>query len=172
MTNLVLHSAKVAGFGLLVRANRFACTSDLSRQAHDTVLETLRQYRAEIGKIIAQRANIARLEDEYERSRLADDLAEIEEVHNDEWCQLVTQLGGYRSADPDGSFINPVTGANGKIAVSIACIEIPDAVLDGLTEILDELAEECSIFFSSTVTYVRPFSLTAEAADSDDDIPW
>lgn len=38
---------RLAGFKLVVRANRFGCDSDLAREAHDiviTVLDDMRQY--------------------------------------------------------------------------------------------------------------------------------
>lgn len=44
--------ARLAGFKLLVRANRFGCDSDLARVAHDNVIAVLDGYRSELAELI------------------------------------------------------------------------------------------------------------------------
>lgn len=77
---------KLAGFKLLVRANRFGADSNLARDVHDTVMAVLDGYRAELAELIDLKCMAAREADPDRQEDLLYHLVQ---------CQMATERNWY-----------------------------------------------------------------------------
>lgn len=168
---------KLAGFRLLVRANRFGCDSDLARLAHDNVVDVLRVVSERLSNHIDQICDVFRETDPGEREELLYHLEQCDRALERDWFDICP-VGGWQPTSEDGSFTNPVTG-QADIAVSRAPVAIavnPDR-LCRLPDILEEIADECAIRFDMEIVFYRPWHPAQSpdliaAADPADEIPW
>lgn len=164
----------LAGFQLLVQANRLNCDNAFARQAHDNVIATLRDQR-ELARIKAQIKRALRLEtDEEEQDRLAEQL----DIAVDEYYAAQPyDITPWIKTEQDGSFTNPATGEQMQATDDIGTVTIPDERLCGLAEIIDDIYRDCHVRFWVDLTYFRPVAdwrVKAETlkAAGDDEIPW
>lgn len=164
----------LAGYQLLVQANRLACDNSFAREAHDNVIATLRDQR-ELARSKAQIKRALRLEtDEDEQDRLAEELdIAVVEYYDAQPYDITPWI----KTEPDGSFINPATGERVETTSDIGNLIIPDERLCGLAEIIDDIYRDCHVRFWVDLTYFRPVTdwrvnVEALKAAGDDEIPW
>lgn len=170
---------RLAGFKLLVRANRFGCDSDLARAAHDNVIAVLDSYRGELAELIQLECEAGRETDPDMKDDLIYHLVQCQNATDRNWydCQPF-EIGGWHRSEADGSFLDPVTGASAIATETPVFIALPQERLCGLPAILEALAEECAINFRYVAVYYRPRERNAvsykgiEPFDPDAEIPW
>lgn len=171
--------ARLAGFKLLVRANRFGCDSDLARVAHDNVIAVLDGYRSELAELIQLECEAGRETDPDRKDGLIYHLVQCQRATDRNWydCQPF-EIGGWHRSEADGSFFDPVTGAPAIATEVPVLVALPRNRLCGLPAILEAIAEECAINFRYEAVYHRPKPPSAEPYkrtepfDLDAEIPW
>ncbi|PRD43550.1 hypothetical protein C5748_09780 [Phyllobacterium phragmitis] len=169
---------KLAGFKLLVRANRFGCDSNFARETHDYVITVLDGFRAELAELIHLACEARRETDPDEQDDLIYHLLQRQNATERHWydCQPL-EVGGWNRSEPDGSFRNPVTG-KAESAEIPRVIDIPRESLCGLPAILDDVEIECGIAFTYDMVIYKPRPRNPEATktmpafDPDAEIPW
>lgn len=178
-TQALMLIARLAGFRLLVQANRFGCDSDLARAAHDNVIAVLDGYRSDLAELIELECEAGRETDPDRKDDLIYHLVQCQRAADRNWydCQPF-ELGGWQRAQADGSFLDPVTGVPAAATETPVVIVLPQGRLCGLPAILDAIAEECAISFHYVALYYRPKERSAvpdteiEPFDPDAEIPW
>lgn len=171
--------ARLAGFRLLVRANRFGCDSDFARAAHDNVIAVLDSYRGELAELIQLECEAGRETDPDRKDDLIYHLVQCQRATDRNWydCQPF-ELGGWHPSEADGSFLDPVTGVPAIVTEMPVLVALPQNRLCGLPTLLEAIAEECAINFRYEAVYYRPKPRSAEPGkgiapfDPDAEIPW
>ena len=170
---------RLAGFKLVVRANRFGCDSDLAREAHDCVMAVLDGYRGELSELIHLESEAVREVDPERQDDLLYHLVQCHRATENNWYEgQPFEIGGWHRSQTDGSFRDPVTGTDRIVGDSPLVLDIPDGRLSGLQAILADIEIECGISFSCEIVFYKPRpespkpSKAIESFDPEADIPW
>lgn len=164
----------LAGYQLLVQANRPNCDNAFAREAHDNVIATLRDQR-ELARSRAQIKRALRLEtDEEDQDRLAE---QLDIVVDEYYAAQPYDITPWLETGADGSFTNPATGEQMQATDDIGTVTIPDECLCGLVEIIDDIYRDCHVRCWVDLTYFRPVTdwrveVEALKESYEDEIPW
>lgn len=168
---------RMAGFKLLVRANRLGCDSDLARLAHDNVIDVLDAWRANLADHIDLICSVARETDPHKKDDLAHHLRECDHALDRYWhLGEPYDVGGWHNVE-DG-FVSLVSGEPIDIGCFPVAQTIPDGMLCGLATILDDIAAESRLAVRPTIVFYKVTPMPASAGeatkpfDPDAEIPW
>jgi len=169
--NLII---RLAGFKLIVTANRFGCDSDFARAAHDTVIEILDGWRKELGEYIDMHCALWRTEDSPEADEIVYEIRQLGDAYDRYWHLGDPEyVGGWHILGEDG--VSPLTGepiARDRLPMAEP---IPEDMLCGLAPILFDIGVECRILILPEIVsdmVKAPEAVDLSDLDIDDDIPW
>ena len=168
---------RMAGFKLLVRANRLGCDNDLARLAHDNVIAVLDAWRANLADHIDIICSVAREIDTQKQDDLAHHLRHCDNALDRYWhLGEPYDVGGWHNVE-DG-FISPLSGEPIDIGCFPVAQAIPDNPLCGLNAILDDIAIECRLAIRPAIVFYKVTPMPASARNSmmpfdpDAEMPW
>jgi hypothetical protein len=143
--NLMLY-AKLAGFRLVVLANRFGCDTDFSRELHDRLIEGLEAAVARIRVIMELERTLLVGDDEF----IAYQLQGETEIFGRFTINLLDDL----EIDDDtreyringGSWINALTADDSGVAIAYPeLVALTEEQLGSLVPIVEEITQETGI---------------------------
>ncbi|MBY3219458.1 hypothetical protein [Rhizobium laguerreae] len=143
--NLMLY-AKLAGFRLVVLANRFGCDTDFSRELHDRLIEGLEAAVARIRVIMELERTLLVGDDEF----IAYQLQGETEIFG----RFTINLLDYLEIDDDthefringGNWINALTADDGGVEVNFpTLVRLTDDELGTLAPIVKQITQKTGI---------------------------
>lgn len=168
---------RMAGFKLLVRANRLGCDNDLARLAHDNVIDVLDAWRANLADHIDLICSVTRETDTQKQDDLAHHLHQCDSALDRYWhLGEPYDVGGWHNVE-DG-FISPSSGKRVEVGCLPVAQTIPDELLCGLAAILDDIAIECRLAITPDIVFYKATPMPVSAHnlmmpfDPDAEIPW
>ena len=170
---------KLAGFKLIVRANRLGCDTDLARDAHDMLIGHLDEFREDLDRVLALWNELLAERDADVAEDVAYQLRDMRIRVEHFWLHNHHPYiaGGWRHADDAGGY-RIADECDYELFASRHWVRpLADDELCGLRTILDQLAGETGLIIPAVVIYYRPDPDQPEARRSDPcdpeaPIPW
>ncbi|MGO7136433.1 hypothetical protein AB9E06_37080 [Rhizobium leguminosarum] len=143
--NLMLY-AKLAGFRLVVLANRFGCDSGFSRELHDRLVEGLDAAIARIQVMMALERSILAGEDEFAEYRLEGENEIFGHFTVNLLDDLEIDVGTHEYRIGGGSWINALTADEGGVEVQFpTLVGLTDEEFGSLASIIKDITLETGI---------------------------
>lgn len=175
----IMMMVKLAGFKLLVRANRLGCDSEIARDVHDRLIDFLDEFGEDLKQVIACERKMLAERDPHKADDIAYELRdrriEIEHFWLENSHPYV--LGGWHNADADPAVLLPDACDYELFGCPHWVRALGDQDLSGLRPILDQLADEVGVIFPAVTIYYRPDPArlpdrSSVSVDRDAEIPW
>ncbi|NEK20302.1 hypothetical protein [Rhizobium leguminosarum] len=143
--NLTLY-AKLAGFRLVVLANRFGCDSGFSRELHDRLVEGLDAAIAWIQVIMALERRVFTGEDEFAEYQLQGENEIFGRLTINLLDDLEIDVGTHEYRIDGGSWINALTADDGGVEVRFpTLVGLTDEEFGSLASIIKDITLETGI---------------------------
>lgn len=143
--NLMLYT-KLAGFRLVVVANRFGCDSDFSRELHDRLIEGLEAAIARILVIMELERSVLAGEDEFSAYRLEGEMEIFGGFAINLLDELEIDCDTHEYRINGGSWINALTADCGGVDIAYPkLVGLTEAEFGPLAPIVGEITMETGI---------------------------
>lgn len=143
--NLILYS-KLAGFRLVVLANRFGCDTDFSRKLHDRLIEGLEAAIARIQMMMALERRVLTGKDEIAEYQLQGETEIFGRFTINLLDDLEIDFDTHEFRINGSEWINALTADDGGVDIAYPeLVALPEKQLSSLAPIVKEITQETGI---------------------------
>ncbi|CDZ55409.1 hypothetical protein [Neorhizobium galegae] len=138
--------ARLAGFRLVVLANRFGCEGDFSKRLHDWLLEGLDAAIDRIRIIIELERRLFDDNDEFTAYQLAGEIETFRRFTIDLLDEIVFDYDTYEYRINDGEWIKALTADHRGVDIDYpSSVALTEEELGSLGQIIDDIVRETGI---------------------------